>query len=187
MQTALRQLFLDFLSAIVFLTLYALTQNLYLATGLAIAVSLAQIGWAWRRGESVDAIQWLVLALVLVLGSLTLIANDGRFIMLKSSISHTAIGVVLLRPGWMGRYLPPIAKENLSQRFIVGAGYCWAGWFFVLAAANLVVALSFDFTVWSWFFLFGLVGGKVLAVLLQYAVTRTIIVRKLRAEGTLPA
>jgi intracellular septation protein len=75
MQTALRQLFLDFLSAIVFLALYALTQNLYLATGLAIAVSLAQVGWAWRRGESVDAIQWLVLALVLVLGSLTLIAD----------------------------------------------------------------------------------------------------------------
>jgi intracellular septation protein len=107
--------------------------------------------------------------------------------MLKSSISHTAIGVVLLRPGWMGRYLPPIAIENLSQRFIVAAGYCWAGWFFALAAANLVVALNFDFNVWSWFFLFGLVGGKILAVVVQYVVTRTIIVRKLRAEGTLPA
>lgn len=184
MQTALRQLFLDFLSAIVFLSLYALTQNLYLATGLAIAVSLAQIGWAWRRGEKVDAIQWLVLALVLVLGSLTLIANDGRFIMMKSSISHTAIGVVLLRPGWMGRYLPPIAIENLSQRFIVAVGYCWAAWFFVLAAANFAVALNFDFTVWSWFFLFGLIGGKILAVIAQYVVTRTIIVRKLRAEAS---
>jgi intracellular septation protein len=187
MQTALRQLFQDFLSAIVFLTLYALTENLYLSTIFAVAVSLTQIGVAWARGQKVDALQWLVLALVLVLGGLTLIANDGRFIMLKSSISHSAIGVVLLRPGWMGRYLPPIAVDNLSQRFILVAGYCWAGWFFVLAAANLVVALNFDFNVWSWFFLFGMVGGKILAVVVQYVVTRTIIVRKLRAEGTLPA
>jgi intracellular septation protein len=185
MQTALRQLFQDFLSAIVFLTLYALTENLYLATGLAVVVSLTQISLAWWRGEMVDAIQWLVLGLVLVLGGLTLVANDGRFIMLKSSISHSAIGVVLLRPGWMGRYLPPIASDNLSKRFILVAGYCWAGWFFVLAAANLVVALNFDFSVWAWFFLFGLVGGKILAVLVQYVVARTIIVRKLRAEGSL--
>ena len=61
MQTALRQLFLDFLSAIVFLTLYALTENLYLATGLAVVVSIAQIIMAMVRGERVDAMQWLVL------------------------------------------------------------------------------------------------------------------------------
>ena len=125
-QTALRQLFLDFLSAIVFLVLYALTENLYLATGLAVAVSLAQIVIAKARGEAIDAMQWLVLFLVLVLGTATLIANDGRFVMMKPSLTHTAIAIVMLRPGWMGRYLPPIAIENLSRGFIVGAGYCWA-------------------------------------------------------------
>ena len=35
---------------------------------------------------------------------------------------------------------------------------------FVLAAANLVVALNFDFQVWAWFFAIGLVGGKILGV-----------------------
>ena len=102
MQTALRQLFLDFLSAIVFLTLYALTENLYLATGLAVAVSLAQIVIARRRGERVDAMQWLVLFLVLVLGGVTLLANDGRFIMLKPSITHSAIGIVHAAAGLDG-------------------------------------------------------------------------------------
>jgi intracellular septation protein len=184
MQTALRQLFLDFLSAIVFLTLYALTDNLWLATGVAVGVSIAQVVIAKVRGERIDAMQWLVLFLVLVLGGATLIANDARFIMVKPSIIHTAIGIVMLRPGWMGRYLPPIAKDNLSQRFIVGAGYCWAAWFFVLAAANLVVAMNFDFQVRSWFFAIGLVGGKILAVIMQYAVGRTVVVRKLRAAAS---
>ncbi len=176
MQTALRQLFLDFLSAIVFLTLYALTENLYLATGVAVAVSIAQIVIAKVRGEQVDAMQWLVLFLVLVLGGATLLANDGRFIMLKPSITHSAIGIVMLRPGWMGRYLPPIATDNLSKRFIVGAGYCWAAWFFVLAAANLVVAMNFDFQVWSWFFAHRPRRRQDLGVVVQYAVGRTIVV-----------
>ncbi len=181
MQTALRQLFLDFLSAIVFLLLYALTENLYLATAVAVGVSIAQIIIARVRGERVDAMQWLVLFLVLVLGGATLLANDGRFIMVKPSITHAAIAIVMLRPGWMGRYLPPIATDNLSRGFIVGAGYCWAAWMIVLAAANLVVAMNFDFQVWAWFFGFGLVGGKLLGVLVQYVVMRTIVTRKLRA------
>ena len=184
MQTALRQLFLDFLSAIVFLTLYALTDNLYLATGLAVAVSIAQIVIARARGEPIDAMQWLVLFLVLVLGGASLIANDSRFIMLKPSLTHTAVAIVMMRPGWMGRYLPPIAIENLSQRFIVGAGYCWAAWMMTLAAANLVVAMNFSFQAWSWFFAIGMVGGKILGVVVQYVVGRTIVVRKLRAAAT---
>ena len=181
MQTALRQLFLDFLSAIVFLVLYALTENLYLATGVAVGVSIAQIVIARLRGEPVDAMQWLVLFLVLVLGTATLIANDSRFIMIKPSLTHTAIGIVMLRPGWMGRYLPPIATDNLSRGFIVGAGYCWAAWMIALAAANLVVAMNFDFKTWAWFVGIGLFGGKLLAVAVQYAVMRTIVGRKLRA------
>lgn len=183
MQTALRQLFLDFLSAIVFLVLYALTDNLYLATGVAIAISIAQIAIAKLRGERVDAMQWLVLFLVVVLGVATLIANDSRFIMLKPTLIHAAVGVVMLRPGWMGRYLPPIAVENLSQRFIVVAGYCWSAWMFTLALANLVVALNFSFEVWGWFLAIGLLGGKMLGVLVQYVVSRVMVVRKLRAAS----
>ena len=41
MRTALVQLLSDFLSAIVFLIIYGATDNLYLATGAAIAVSAA--------------------------------------------------------------------------------------------------------------------------------------------------
>jgi intracellular septation protein A len=57
MQIALRQLFLDFLSAIVFLLLYALTDSLAIATGLAVAVSVAQVAIAKMRGQHVDAMQ----------------------------------------------------------------------------------------------------------------------------------
>lgn len=183
MQTALRQLFLDFLSAIVFLIVYSITDNLYLATGLAVAVSIAQVTIAKMRGQRVEPMQWLVLGLVLVLGAATLISNDSRFIMIKPSLVHVAIGIVMLRPGWMGRYLPKIATDNLSERFILNAGYCWAGLMFVLAVANVIVATSFDFRVWGWFVSFGLIGAKLVAFFIQYGLMRWTVRKKLRATA----
>jgi hypothetical protein len=87
MRTALAQLLSDFLSAIVFLTIYGSTENLYLATGAAIAVSLAQFTASMISGRHVDAMQWLVLGMVVVLGSATLITQDSRVVMAKPSLA----------------------------------------------------------------------------------------------------
>ncbi len=122
MRTALGQLLSDFLSAIVFLVIYGSTDNLYLATGAAIAVSLAQFAVFRMRGQPVDAMQWLVLGMVVVLGSATLITEDSRFIMMKPSIVHFAVGAVMLRRGWMTRYLPPIVQGNIPESVLVGSG-----------------------------------------------------------------
>jgi len=77
MRTALGQLLSDFLSAIVFLAIYGSTDNLYLATGAAIAVSLAQFAAFKMRGQPLEAMQWLVLGMVVVLGSATLITPSS--------------------------------------------------------------------------------------------------------------
>ena len=53
-----------------------------------------------------------------------------------------------------------------------------------MAVANFVVAMNFDFQVWSWFFFIGLFGGKILGVVVQYVVGRTLVVRKLRAASS---
>ena len=97
------QLLSDFLSAIIFLTIYGVTDNLCMATGAAIAVSITQFTVAKIGGRLVDLMQWLVLGMVVVLGSATLIIQDSRFIMMKPSIVHFAVGAVMLRRGWMMR------------------------------------------------------------------------------------
>ena len=51
-----------------------------------------------------------------------------------------AIGCVMLKRGWMARYLPPIVARNVRARLLVFWGYAWAALMFVLAAANLSVA-----------------------------------------------
>ncbi len=182
MQTALRQLFSDFLSAIIFLIVYSLTDNLYLATGLAIAVSIAQVVVAKVGQRPVDMMQWLVLGLVIVLGAATLITHDSRFIMIKPSIVHFAIGAVMLRPGWMARYLPPVARDNLSARFVERAGYAWAALMIALGVLNIVIAVSFPFQAWAWFVSVGATGIQIVAFLIQYALMRTAVRRKLRTQ-----
>ena len=183
MQTALRQLLSDFLSAIVFLVVYGLSDNIYLATAAAVGVAAAQVAIMKSRGRPVDAMQWLVLGLVLVLGAATFITSDSRFIMVKPSIIHCAVGAVMLRRGWMIRYLPPIARDNLPEGVMVAAGYAWAALMFVLGLVNLIIATGFSFRVWAWFITFGAIGAKVAAFFIQYAIFRTIIGRKLRAAA----
>ena len=65
MRTALQQLLLDFLSAIVFLAVYALSDSITLATIIAVAVGIAQFAVMKLTGRPIDAMQWLALGLVL--------------------------------------------------------------------------------------------------------------------------
>ena len=81
MRIALRQLFLDFLSTIVFVALYSWTGSRALSIGLAIAVGVGQFVVAKLRGRPIDAMQWLALGLVVVFGGASLITQDNRFIM----------------------------------------------------------------------------------------------------------
>jgi len=183
MRTALAQLLSDFLSAIVFLIIYGSTENLYVATGAAIAVSLAQFTVSKIRRQPVDAMQWLVLGMVVVLGTATLITQDSRFIMIKPSIAHFAVGAVMLRRGWIMRYLPPIVRDNIPESVLVSAGYAWAALMFTLGALNLVIALTLPFRVWAWFIAVGAIGAKVVAFLVQYVIFRTIVRRNLRGAA----
>ena len=182
MRTALQQLLLDFLSAIVFLAIYVLSDSVTLATTLAVAVGIAQFAIMKFAGRPIDAMQWLALGLVLVLGAATLITQDGRFIMVKPTVVHWAIGAVMLRHGWMTRYLPPIARDNLPPSVMVISGYAWATLMFLLGALNLFVATTMSFQAWAWFITFGAVGAKVVAFLAQYWIFRSIIRHKLRSE-----
>ena len=181
MRTALQQLASDFLSAIVFLAIYLATGSLTLAASLAVAVGVGQFAFLRLAGRPVDAMQCLALGLVIVLGAATLITQDSRFILVKPTVIHWAIGAVMLRHGWLTRYLPPIARDNLPESVMVGAGYAWALLMLVLGAANLFVAMLLSFKAWAWFITFGAVGAKVVAFLVQYVVFRSIIRRKLMA------
>jgi len=123
---ALGQLLSDFLSAILFLVVYALSGDLFAAAAIALAAGVAQFTRLKLTGRRVEPMQWMSLGLVVVLGGATMLTQSPRFIMVKPTIVHFAVAAVMLRRGWMIRYLPEIVLRNVPEPAIVAAGYGWA-------------------------------------------------------------
>src|SRR5690349_12477777 len=78
----------DFLSTIVFLLVYLATDSIVLATSVAIASAIGQMIHARLRGRTLGFMAWASLALVVVLGSATLLTHDPRFVLAKPAIAH---------------------------------------------------------------------------------------------------
>jgi len=179
MKKALSHLFNDLLSAILFFAVYLVSGNIIAAAAIAIAVGLAQFVGMKLAGRRIEPMQWMILGLVLVLGTATILTESPRFMMVKPSIGHFAVALIMLRRGWMSRYLPEIVTQNLPEPVIVAAGYAWAGLLAAIGIVNLGFAAYGDVVIWAWFISVGSIGMKIAAFALQYAVFRTLVRRRL--------
>jgi len=172
----------DFFSTIVFLVLYLATGDVVLATCVAIAGSIAQLIYARVKGRPLSFMTYASLALVIVLGSATLLTNDPRFVLAKPAIGHFAIGAIMLKRGWMLRYLPPIVTETIPE-YVTLAGYSWAALMFALGCGTIAVALTGDMKLWTFYVTVVLVGAKLAAFAIQYVVFRIVITNRIRAAA----
>jgi intracellular septation protein len=179
MKEALSHLLSDLLSAILFFAIYLLTGNIVAAVAIAIAAGVAQIARIKLAGRRIEPMQWLILGVVVVLGTATMLTQSPRFMMVKPSIGHFAVALIMLRRGWMIRYLPEIAVQNLPESVPIAAGYAWAALLAAIGVVNLGVAAYGDIAIWAWWVSFGAIGAKIVAFGLQYAVFRTIVRRRL--------
>ena len=173
----------DFLSTIVFLVIYLATDNVLLATGVAIAGAVAPGDLCPHQGHStLGYMTWASLALVIVLGSATLLTHDPRFVLAKPAIGHFAIGAIMLKRGWMLRYMPPIVTETIPE-YVTFAGYAWAALMFVLGAGTIAVAMTGDMKLWTFYVTVVLIGAKIAAFAIQYVAFRILVGSRLRAAA----
>jgi intracellular septation protein A len=169
----------DLLSTLTFVAIFAATHSIYAATGLGIAFGLGQLAYLKMRGAPIDTMQWLSLGLVIVFGGATLLTRNPIFIKVKFTLIYTAIGIVMLKPGWMTRYTPPIAQARAGDITNV-FGYVWAALMFATGAANLVMAAYASPAAWGWFLGVFPLASKIVLVWTQYAVTRVIVRRRIQ-------
>ncbi len=180
MKDVFARLATDFLSTILFLAIYLLTDNVLLATGVAIAGAIAQVIHARVKGKPLGFMTYASLALVIVLGSATLLTNDPRFVLAKPAIGHFAIGAIMLKRGWLLRYLPPIVTETIPE-YVTLAGFAWAALMFALGCGTIAVALTGDMKLWTFYVTVVLVGAKLAAFAIQYVAFRILVTSRLRA------
>ena len=171
----------DLASTILFLVIYLATDNLYVAVGLGMALGVAQIGWAFYRPQPIGSLQLLSVVLILVSGTATLFTHDPTFVMLKPSVIYCIVGLVMLRRGWMNRYLPERAAPvaDVATTF----GYAWAGLMFGSAALNIALALSLDAKMWAAVISAWGIASKIGLFLVQYGVMNAIGKRRAAAAA----
>ena len=170
----------DFFSTIVFLTLYLITDNVVMATSVAIAGAVAQVIYSRVKGKPLGFMTYASVGLVIVLGSATLLTKDPRFVLAKPAIGHFAIGIIMLKRGWMLRYMPPIVAETIPE-YVTVAGYAWAALMFALGAGVIAVASTGDLKLWAFYVSVVLIGAKIAAFAVQYVAFRILVINRLRA------
>lgn len=135
----------DSLGVILFAVLLATGAGIMVATVAGTAVALAVVGYELVRGRKVAALQWISLASVLFAAAATLFTGDPRFVMAKPTIVYLIVGSVMLRKGWLNRYIPPeqlALVGDVMDRF----GMIWSAMMFASAGLNLIIAIFF--TAW---------------------------------------
>ena len=166
------KLLFDFLPIALFFAAYKLA-DIYVATGVLIVATLAQVGWLWLRQRRVEKMPLITAGLVLVLGGATLILHDPIFVKWKPTIVNW-----LFAAAFLGSLL--IGQKTLLERMMgeqlelpppvwVKLTFAWVLFFCILGLANLYVAFTFDENTWVNFKLFGMLGLTLLFVLAQAA------------------
>jgi len=141
---------------------------------------VAQVVYSRVRGQPLNFMTYASLALVIVLGSATLLTNDPRFVLAKPSIAHFAIGAIMLKRDWMLRYVPPIVSDTIPE-YVTIAGYAWAALMFALGAGTIAVASTGDLKLWALYVSVVLIGAKLTAFAVQYVAFRVLVTNRIRA------
>ena len=181
---AARVLLMDLASTILFLLVYLATDELFVAVGLGMALGVAQIGWQYAKKQPIGSLQLLSVVLILVSGTATFFTHDPTFVMLKPSVIYCIVGAVMLKRGWMNRYLPERAAPVADVATIFG--YVWAALMFGSAALNIALALNLDAKTWAAVMSSWGLFSKIGLFLIQYA-TMTAVGRRRAAAAGVPA
>ena len=161
-----------------------------LSTVVVIIASLAQVAWLKARGKKVDLMLWISLALVVVLGGLTVWLHSETFIKWKPTGLYWAMGLSFLVSQFLlGRNLLKLMlgeQLQLPEPVWARLSLAWAAFFAAMGVLNLWVAYSFSTDAWVNFKLFGGIGLMLLFTLAQGLYISKHLPAEDAAEGEKP-
>lgn len=142
-----------------------------LATLVVMAATLAQALYIKLRGQKIDLMLWISLALVVVLGGLTVWLHDATFIKWKPTGLYWGMALVFLfSERFFGRNIlrGMLGKDiELPQQVWTRMNLSWVLFFVAMGVLNLYVAFNFSLSTWANFKAFGSTGLMILFTLAQ--------------------
>ncbi len=159
----------DFFPVILFFVAFKLS-DIFVATGVAIAATVVQIGWVLARRRKVSNMQWASLAIIGVFGGATLILRDETFIKWKPSVLYWLAGVVFIGAlAFKTNLVKAVMSEGITLPEPIWTRLCvaWGVFFLFKGTLNLWVAYNFSTETWVNFKLFGGMGLMIAFVIAQ--------------------
>ena len=89
------KLLFDFFPVILFFVAFKFF-GIYIATGVAIVASIAQVGGFWFKNRRVETMHIITLVLIVTLGSATLLFRNEMFIKWKPTALNWAFAIAFL-------------------------------------------------------------------------------------------
>jgi intracellular septation protein len=164
------KLFLDFFPIILFFVAFKVA-GIYVATGVAIVATVAQIAWLRYSNGKVEPMQWLTLAVIVLFGGATIALQNETFIKWKPTVLYWLMGGTLM--GGQLVFGKNLLKSLMGSQMELPdaawrvANWSWIGFFAAMGVLNLWVAFNFDTNTWVNFKLFGGLGLMALFVIGQ--------------------
>ena len=137
------KLFFDLLPIVLFFVAYKMYDIYVATTVLMVAMSVQVAGMYFLKGK-VEKMHIFTLLAILILGGLTLLLRDERFVMWKPTIVNWVLGIVFFGSQFVGE--KSIVQRMLEQHFEMPkkmwswTNASWAIFFFVSGVLNLLVA-----------------------------------------------
>ena len=164
------KLLIDFFPIILFFVAFKIS-GIFVATAIAIAATVVQIGWLrWRTGK-VEVMQWVTLGVIVVFGGATLWSHNENFMKWKPTVLYWLMGGAL----FLGQILfrRNLLKTMLGSQMELPVeawrvmNWSWIGFFAAMGAANLWVAFNFATATWVDFKVFGGMGLMLIFIIIQ--------------------
>lgn len=164
------KLLLDFFPIILFFVAFKVW-DIYVATGVAIVATVAQIAYLRYSTGKVEPMQWVSLVVIVLFGGATILAQSETFIKWKPTVLYWLFGGALLAGQLFFRknLLKSLmgAQMELPEPAWRVMNWSWIGFFAVMGVLNLWVAFNFDTDTWVNFKLFGGLGLMVVFIVAQ--------------------
>jgi intracellular septation protein len=160
----------DLFPIILFFAAYKFA-GIYVATGVAIVATFAQVGWVHFRHGKVDKILWVSLGLIVVFGGMTLLLHDPTFIKWKPTVLYWLFATILLGSALL--FKKNLIRAMLEQQVTLPEpvwarlNLAWTAFFAFMGVLNLYVAYNFSEADWVNFKLFGGMGLMIALIVVQ--------------------
>lgn len=169
----------DLLPVILFFIAFKV-YGIFVATAVAIIASVLQVAYVYFKYKKVEKTHLITLALIVILGGLTLILHDETFIKWKPTIVNWGFALAFLGSHFIGK--KPIIQRmmdnaiKLPNPIWTKLSFLWIIFFIFSGLINIYVAFNYDTDTWVNFKLFGLMGLTLVFIVAQgFYISRYIL------------